>query len=59
MTRISRRAFVWLGAAGAVAAPLALNPTRARAATPTAQDVADPDPVLRLIKAGEPFWTPR
>jgi putative NIF3 family GTP cyclohydrolase 1 type 2 len=41
MTRVSRRAFVRLGAAGAVAAPLVLDPTRARAAAPTAQDVVD------------------
>src|SRR5687767_1449247 len=41
MTRVSRREFVGLGAAGAVAAPLVLDPTRARAAAPTAQDVVD------------------
>ena len=41
MTRVSRREFVGLGAAGAVAAPLLLDPTRARAAAPTAQDVVD------------------
>ena len=41
MTRVSRREFVRLGAAGAFAAPLVLDPQRARAAAPTAQDVVD------------------
>ena len=40
MTRLSRRDFVRLGA-GAVAAPLALDPARAHAATTTAQEVVD------------------
>lgn len=41
MTRISRRHFVRLGAAGAVAAPLVLDPTRVHGATPTAQEIVD------------------
>ena len=41
MTRVSRRDFVRLGAAGAVAAPLVLESTRARAAAPTAQEIVD------------------
>ncbi len=41
MTRISRREFVRLGAAGAVAAPLVLDPARVRAAAPAAQDIVD------------------
>jgi putative NIF3 family GTP cyclohydrolase 1 type 2 len=41
MIRISRREFVRLGAAGTVAARLVLDPARARAATPTAQDIVD------------------
>jgi putative NIF3 family GTP cyclohydrolase 1 type 2 len=39
MTRISRRDFVRLGTAGAVAMPLVVDPTRARAAATTAQDI--------------------
>ena len=41
MTRISRRDFVRLGAAGAVAMPLVVDPTRARAAAPTAQEIVE------------------
>ena len=41
MTRISRRDFVRLGTAGAVAGPLILDPTRAHAATTTAQELVD------------------
>jgi putative NIF3 family GTP cyclohydrolase 1 type 2 len=41
MSRISRREFVRIGAAGAVAAPLSLRPVRVRAAAPTAQDIVD------------------
>jgi putative NIF3 family GTP cyclohydrolase 1 type 2 len=41
MTRISRRHFVRLGAAGAVAAPWVLDPTRVHGATPTAQEIVD------------------
>lgn len=41
MTRISRRDFVRLGTAGAVAGPLVLDPTRAHAATTTAQELVD------------------
>ena len=39
MTRMPRRDFVRLGTAGAVAAPLVLDPARAAAAT--AQDIVD------------------
>ena len=41
MTRISRRDFVRLGAAGAVAVPLVVDSTHARAAARTAQDIVD------------------
>ena len=41
MTRISRRDFVRLGAAGAVAVPLVVESTHARAAARTAQDIVD------------------
>jgi putative NIF3 family GTP cyclohydrolase 1 type 2 len=41
MTRVSRRDFVRLGGAGAVAAPLVLYPIPGRAAVTTAQDVVD------------------
>ena len=41
MTRVSRRDFVRLGAAGAVAVPLVLDPTRARGAAVTAQEVVE------------------
>ena len=41
MTRMSRRDFVRLGAAGAVAAPLVLDPVRGRAAATSAQEVVD------------------
>src|SRR5687767_10746431 len=53
MTRVSRREFVGLGAAGAIAAPLVLDPTRARAAAPTAQDVVD-----RIRKSLGVAWQP-
>ena len=41
MTRVSRRAFVRLGAAGAAAAPWVLEPAAVGAATVTAQDIVD------------------
>src|SRR5688572_6689743 len=41
MTRISRRDFVRLGAAGAAAVPLVVDPTHARAPATTAQDIVD------------------
>ena len=41
MTRLSRRDFVRLGAAGAVGVPLVLDPTPAHAATATAQELVD------------------
>ena len=41
ITRVSRRAFVRLGAAGAAAAPWVLNPDATGAATITAQEVVD------------------
>ena len=41
MTRISRRDFVRLGAAGAVAMPLVVESTHARAAARTAQEIVD------------------
>src|SRR5688572_8194121 len=41
MTRISRRDFVKLGGAGAIAAPLVLRPVPVRAAVLTAQEVVD------------------
>jgi hypothetical protein len=41
MTRVSRRHFFRLGAAGAVAVPLVHYPIGAHAATVTAQDIVD------------------
>jgi putative NIF3 family GTP cyclohydrolase 1 type 2 len=41
VTNISRRDFVRLGAAGAAAVPLALEPSWTHAAAPTAQDIVD------------------
>jgi putative NIF3 family GTP cyclohydrolase 1 type 2 len=41
MNRLSRRDFVRLGAAGAVASPFVLDPAMIGAAAPTAQDVVD------------------
>jgi putative NIF3 family GTP cyclohydrolase 1 type 2 len=41
MTRLSRRAFVRLGAAGAAAAPWVLDPSAVGAATVTAQDIVE------------------
>jgi putative NIF3 family GTP cyclohydrolase 1 type 2 len=51
MTRVSRREFVRLGAAGAAAAPWVLDPPAARAATVTAQEVVD-----RVRKAAGVEW---
>ena len=52
MTRVSRRAFVRLSAAGAVAAPWALDTAARAAGTLTAQDVVD-----RVRKAVGVDWT--
>jgi putative NIF3 family GTP cyclohydrolase 1 type 2 len=41
VTRVTRRDFVRLGAAGAAAAPFALDPVRLGAATVTAREIAD------------------
>lgn len=64
ITRVSRRAFVRLGAAGAAAAPWVLEPAAIRAATITAQEVVDrvrkavgvdwKGDTVDTIKAGDP-----
>src|SRR5262245_8826567 len=41
MTRVSRREFVRLGAAGAIAAPFVVDPAPVRAAPLTAQEIVD------------------
>ena len=53
MTRLSRRAFVRLGAAGAAGAPFALDSARAGAATPAAQQIVD-----RIRKNVGVEWNP-
>ena len=67
MTGISRRNFVKLGAAGAAAAPFGLDAARAKAATPTAEDIVERirkhvglewHPVtVDTFKAGDPTTT--
>jgi putative NIF3 family GTP cyclohydrolase 1 type 2 len=51
MTRVTRREFVRLGAAGAAAAPFVLDGARPGAATVTAQEIAD-----RIRKAAGVEW---
>ena len=53
MTRVSRRDFVRIGAAGAVAAPLSLGSVPVRAAAPTTQEVVD-----RIRKSLGVAWQP-
>jgi len=53
MSGVSRREFVRIGAAGAVAVPLSLGPVPLRAAAPTAQEVVD-----RIRKAVGVAWQP-
>jgi len=61
VSRVSRRTFVRLGAAGAVAVPFTLecvsaeSPRRPQAVVDCIQQNAG----VELIKSGEPFWAPR
>jgi hypothetical protein len=67
MTRMSRRHFVRLGAASAVAAPLVLDPTRVHSAVECVDRVGPPfdaegcpiaDVRCRWMPVGDPYWRP-